>query len=242
VATKKTAIMKSAGPKKVAKRPATKKSAAKPIAKKKTVAKKAVTKRAVKKKTSGNLPMTKRPRPQLESPAFANAQFSNPSNSLPSVFETKSTTEVKTSESNSKLNASLLLLLVGTLFVLAFAVFGAASSDESLNEIVNKEEFWGSEVVLAPATNVYATYTSTGGVITWSKPDYIEGLTGYIVQAAYADSEFVDIATLGAEQSSLGLVKIDTPGYTAYRVVTVFQEGEVFSQESIIRGKYRTGS
>ncbi len=237
MATKKTTV------KKTAKRAATKKSAAKPVVKKKkAVAKKTAAKRAVKKKTSGNSLVVKRVVSKVESPAFSTAQLTRPSNSWPDVFEDKGEIQVKTSKSKPKLNASLLLLLAGTLFLLTFAFLSSTNSDKSLDGLVNKEELVGSEAVLAPANNVYATYTSTGGVITWSEPDYVEGLTGYIVQAAYADSEFVNIATLGTEQLSLRLVKIDTPGYTAYRVVSVFQEGEVFSQESIIRGQYRAES
>lgn len=242
MATKKTATKKPLAKKKAVKRAVAKKSAQKKVVKKKTVAKKAVTKRVVKKKVVAKKAVVKRAASKPQSLPFTPTQFSTPSSSSTSVFDFQSPLETRTSKPKPKIKVSSFLLIVGTFFVLAFAVLNVTNSDKNSAGLTNKEELTGAEMVLAPATDVYATYTSTGGVITWSEPEYAEGLTGYIVQAAYADSEFTTIATLDIEQSSLRLIKIDTPGYTAYRVVSVFEDDEVFSQESIIRGKYRTGS
>ena len=125
------------------------------------------------------------------------------------------------------LNCCALVLPIETMF---------GSSNKTISTTIENETV--AQVVKPGATNVIADYTPIGGVITWSEPTDVKLIKGYRVEASYDQWVFKVVATVAVGQTSVEIDKVDTPHSTAFRVVTIYSDDEVFSETSPLKGQY----
>ena len=90
----------------------------------------------------------------------------------------------------------------------------------------------------AGATDVLADYTPTGARITWTAPTNSELVQKYRVEASYDGWIFEEVALVEVGENSIEVDKVDTPHITAFRVVTIYSDDEVFSETSGLKGQY----
>lgn len=238
-AVKKTAVKKPVPQKKtLAKKPAVKKSAPK-----KSVARK----KAPLKKTSIKSPIAKTVAVHSQV-AVSNSSVALLERPLPTIKSTP-VVEVKpviTSQTEKKKKSTIgYFLAFGAIVLIATAI--ATNSDSSTESAEPTPQATASQtasenpsptVELGAPIDVYADYTPTGGKITWKAPSPTDQLTSYLVQTSYRGGAYKTIATLDPAVLSHEVTKIDTPGFTTFRVVAVYGDQEVASAISELKGQY----
>lgn len=233
--------VKKAAPKKKApvKKSAVKKSAVKKSSAKKAPAKRPVTKKVAVRSTAS---VSTSPIALLERPRTT---FT----STPAV-ETKpviTREPVVAPEIDKKKKKSSIgyFLAFGAVVLIATAI--ATNSDSSSQSSEPTPQASASQttseeptatVELGAPLDVFADYTPTGGKVTWKAPTTVDQVTGYLVQSSYRGGAFKTIATIEASALSHEVMKIDTPGFTTFRVVAVYGDQEVASDVSELKGQY----
>lgn len=138
------------------------------------------------------------------------------------------------------INRNLLDLSIATFFIVlstTLLLFPLGSQVENLAPIVNSTS--SSNLEQKPgATNLLADYTPTGARITWTEPTNTESVQKYRVEASYDGWIFEDMGSVEVGKNSIEVDKVDTPHLTAFRVVTVYPDDEVFSKTSPLKGQY----
>ena len=242
--------LKAAASKKksVSKKPASKLGSVKKSPVKKSPAKKSSTKKSKAKRSTHN-PKTPlevaalTPFEPLESPTLIPDQGTSPVESLESLPQLPAPLPKSESSKKSNKRVAFFALLI-PLFALITIFSGNDEDSASPNPVVSESPTptpKETEPVSArplPATNVFADYTAIGGVLTWKAPEGEVRPDSYVVEASYAGSDFVAVATLGADITELQLIKVDTPRETVYRVVAKYRNGDAVSDLSSIKGKY----
>ena len=250
VAAKKAPARKSAPAKKVAaKKPAVKKAAPK---KKSSVKKSAVKKSAVKKSSAKKAPAKRPVRKKVAVRSTTSVSTSpvalleRPRPTFTSTPAVESKPVVTTEPEKKKKKSPIgYFLAFGAVVLIATAV--ATNSDSSTESAEPTPQVSASESVseepapsaeLGAPMDVFADYTPTGGKVTWSAPSTADQVTGYLVQSSYKGGAYKTIATLDPSALSHEFMKIDTPGFTTFRVVALYGEEEVVSDISELKGQY----
>lgn len=249
-AVKKAPARKPAPPKKaVAKKPPVKKVAPK----KKAPVKKSAVKKSSAKKASAKRPVTKkvavRSTASVSTSPVALLERPRPTFTSTTVVETKPVINrepVLAPEPEKKKKSPIgYFLAFGAVVLIATAV--ASNSDSSNESAKPTPQVSASESVsedpvapveLGAPLDVFADYTPTGGKVTWKAPTTADQVTGYLVQSSYRGGAFKTIATLETSALSHEVMKIDTPGFTTFRVVAVYGDQEVASDISELKGQY----
>ena len=129
--------------------------------------------------------------------------------------------------------ASFFIVLNTTLLILPFGSDVENSKDTKpvVVSTVNQQQ-------RPSATDVLADYTPTGARITWTEPTDTQFVQKYRVEASYDNWIFEEVASVEVGRNWIEVDKVDTPHLTAFRVVTVFADDELFSKTSVLKGQY----
>ena len=229
-AVKKTAVKKSAA-KKTVKKSAVKKSAAK----------KTVKKSAVKKRAAAASSVVIPPVPSSSSLGASRADVA----SAPKVASQSAPVKPSTSASTPKQGASgkvLAAIIVG-IILLAVVVVTRPDSDDaapaptaSVSAMPSQEPSAEPtpEETAAPVAAVEGPKTignwkdaaKSVMTISWKAPTASAGLTGYKVEVRVNRGEWVVKSEVPADQLSIDFSKTDSMGETAFRVSSVYSDGQ----------------
>ena len=258
-AVKKTVAKKSTAKKTVAKKTvkksAVKKSAAKKTVKKsavkKTAAKKTVKKSAAKKRATSASSVVIPPVPSSSSSLGAGRVDVS---STPKVASKSAPTKPSAPTSAPKQGASgkvLAAIIVGIILLAVVVVTRpdsgsddatpapAASaspmaSEEPSAEPTSEETSAPVAAVEAPGNAVinWKDKAQTIMTLTWKAPAASAGLTGYKVEARINDGDWVVKATVPATQFAYDFTKVSEDGETAFRVSSVYSDGQEVAADS----------
>ena len=79
---------------------------------------------------------------------------------------------------------------------------------------------------LAPEA-IVAHYTSSGATIFWKAPTPADQLTNYNIEISISAGPWKLISTVPASQMSLDVTKVNSKGWTSFRVSTVYSDGQI---------------
>ena len=238
---KKSAVKKSAA-KKTVKKSAVKKSAAK-----KTVKKSAVKKSAVKKRATSASSVVIPPVPSSSSLGAGRVDVS----STPKVASKSAPAKPSTSASAPKQGASgkvLAAIIVGIILLAVVVVTrpDSGSDDATPAPAATESTMPSEEMTEEPTTEPTSEETSapvaavegpkTIGnwkdaaksvmTISWKAPAASAGLTGYKVEVRVNRGEWAVKSEVPADQLSIDFSKTDSMGETAFRVSSVYSDGQ----------------
>ena len=256
---------KSVTKKSTAKKTATKKAAPKRATAKKP-AKKVATKKASVKKSSSQKSSSKRqikkalPKP----PAGVDAAKivippvpARGGTATPAATPTATKPAAAASAPAKKNSSSVLFLVIAGVVLLAIFALSNSSSDddaapkptasESVSEEPTEEPSEEPSETESPANLTYEAPTSfvainngNGGVtLRWKAPTATEGLTGYLVSISYNTVDFIEVATVPADQFSLDVAKMGDEGGTQFFIQSVYSDGnKADGAKFALKGKY----
>ena len=253
-AAKKTVAKKSTAKKTVAnktvKKSAVKKSAAKKTVKKsavkKTAAKKTVKKSAAKKRATSASSVVIPPVPSSSSLGAGRVDVS----STPKVASKSAPTKPSAPTSAPKQGASgkvLAAIIVGIILLAVVVVTrpdsgsddatpapAASASPMASEEPTSEETSAPVAAVEAPGNAVinWKDKAQTIMTLTWKAPAASAGLTGYKVETRINDGDWVVKATVPATQFAYDFTKVSEDGETAFRVSSVYSDGQEVAADS----------
>lgn len=79
---------------------------------------------------------------------------------------------------------------------------------------------------------VVAHYTTPGATIFWKAPTAVDGLTGYNIEISVSNGPWKLISTVPVTQTSLDIVKVNTNGWTSFRVSSVYSDSQITSAKA----------
>jgi hypothetical protein len=241
----KKAVAKKTVKKSAVKKSAVKKSAAKKTVKKsavkKSAAKKTVKKSAVKKRAAAASSVVIPPVPSSSSLGAGRADVA----SAPKVASQSAPVKPSTSASTPKQGASgkvLAAIIIG-IILLAVVVVTRPDSDDaapaptaSVSAMPSQEPSAEptTEETAAPVAAVEGPKTignwkdaaKSVMTISWKAPTASAGLTGYKVEVRVNRGEWVVKSEVPADQLSIDFSKTDSMGETAFRVSSVYSDGQ----------------
>ena len=246
-AAKKAAVKKSAAKKTVAKKKTAKKAVAKKTVKKsavkKSAAKKTVKKSAVKKRAKSASSVVISPVPSSSSLGAGRVDVS----STPKVASQSAPVKPSTSASAPKQGASGKVpaaIIVGIILLAVVVVTRPDSgSDDAMPAPAASESTMPSEEMTeeptteetsAPVAAVEGPKTignwkdaaKSVMTISWKAPAASAGLTGYKVEVRVNRGEWAVKSEVPADQLSIDFSKTDSMGETAFRVSSVYSDGQ----------------
>ena len=121
------------------------------------------------------------------------------------------------------------------------------TASESVSEEPAEEASEEPSETESPAALTYEAPTSfvainngNGGVtLRWKAPAATEGLTGYLVSISYNTVDFIEVATVPADQFSLEVGKIGEEGGTQFFIQSVYSDGnKADGAKFALKGKY----
>jgi len=254
VATKKKAAAKKRPAKRVAaKRPA--KRTAKRAVKK--TAKRAVKKSAkrstkkVLKRSANTVDVSKLVIPPVPSRGSASTS------SFSSTSAPKAAPAAAPKSPAKKNNSSgiLFLVIAGIVLLAIFALSNTSSDDDAApkptpSESVTdepseeptaepSESASGSFTYEAPSKFVAINNASGGVTLRWVAPTASEGLIGYLVSISYNAVDFIEVATVPADQLNLDVAKVGDEGGTQFFIQSVYSDGtKADGAKFALKGKY----
>ena len=243
-AVKKSAVKKTAAKKSTAKKAVAKKSVAKKSAVKKTVKKSAVKKSAVKKSTAATSVVIP-PVPSSSTLGAARVDVtSTPKPVTKSVAAPAKPTKPSAAPKQGASGKVLAAIIVG-IIVLAVVVITRPDSDvddaapaptASASAMPSEEASAEptAEATSAPVAAVEAPKAignwkdaaKTIMTISWKAPAATDGLTGYKVEIRVNRGDWVVKSEVPADQLSVDFTKGETTGETAFRVSSVYSDGQ----------------
>jgi len=253
-AVKKAAVKKSAAKKSVAKKSTAKKSVAKKSVKKsavkksaakktvkksavkKSAAKKSVKKSTAKKRATSASSVVIPPVPSLTSLGASRVDVS--STPKPATTSASAPAKPSTSASAPKQGASgkvLAAIIVGIILLAVVVVTRPDSgSDDAAPAPTASASAMASEETSAPVAVVEGPKTignwkdaaKSVMTISWKAPAASAGLTGYKVEVRVNRGEWAVKSEVPADQLSIDFSKTDSMGETAFRVSSVYSDGQ----------------
>lgn len=262
MATKKKAAAKKRPAKRVAaKRPAkrTAKRTVKKAVKKsaKRAAKKSAKRPAKKsaKRSANTVDVSKLVIPPV--PTRGSSSTSSFSSTTASKTAPASTPKTPAKKSNS--SGILFLVIAGIVLLAIFALSNTSSdndaapkptpsesvTDEPTEEPTEEpseeptESASGSFTYEAPSKFVAINNASGGVTLRWVAPTATEGLTGYLVSISYNAVDFIEVATVPADQLKLDVAKVGDEGGTQFFIQSVYSDGtKADGAKFALKGKY----
>ena len=256
---KKSAARKSVARKSGAKKSVAKKSGAKRPAKKSS-AKKAAAKKSSARKPSGSKRRIKKALPKPPKGVDVAKIVIPP---VPARGTTTSTTPAPAAakpgavaSAPAKKNSSSVLFLViaGVVLLAIFALSNSSSDDdaapkptasESVSEEPSEEpldepsEEPADLTYEAPSSFVAINNASGGVTLRWKAPAATEGLTGYLVSISYNTVDFIEVATVSADEFSVDVAKMGDEGGTQFFIQSVYSDGtKADGAKFALKGKY----
>ena len=226
--------------KKTAKRPA-KKAPARKSAVKKSGAKRPTKKAAAK---SSNVETTRIVVPPV--PTRSSAPVA-PAPATPKPQVTQSAPAKKNSSS------VLFLVIAGVVLLAIFALTNSSSDDdvapvapvapvESVSEEPSaepSESESATELTYEAPSGFVAINNGTGVTLRWKSPAATEGLTGYLISISYNTVDFIEVATVPADQFSLDVARTGDEGGTQFFIQSVYEDGtKADGAKFALKGKY----
>lgn len=256
MATKKKAAAKKRPAKKAAaKRPA-KRSAKRTVKKSvkksaKRTAKKSAKRTSVKKRSANTVDVSKLVIP----PVPTRGSSSTSSFSATSAPKAAPAAAPKAPAKKSNSSGILFLVIAGIVLLAIFALSNTSSDDDAApkptpSESVTdepseepsaepSESASGSFTYEAPSKFVAINNASGGVTLRWVAPMATEGLTGYLVSISYNAVDFIEVATVPADQLKLDLAKVGDEGGTQFFIQSVYSDGtKADGAKFALKGKY----
>jgi len=255
VATKKKAAAKKRPAKKsAAKRPA-KRSAKRTVKKAvkksaKRTAKKSAKRTSGKKRSANTVDVSKLVIPPV--PTRGSSSTSSFSATAPKAAPAAAP-KAPAKKSNS--SGILFLLIAGIVLLAIFALSNTSSDDdeapkptpsESVTDEPSEEptaepseSASGSFTYEAPSKFVAINNASGGVTLRWVAPVATEGLTGYLVSISYNARDFIEVATVPADQLTLDVARTGDEGGTQFFIQSVYSDGtKADGAKFALKGKY----
>jgi hypothetical protein len=256
VATKKKSAAKKRPAKKAAaKRPA-KRSAKRTVKKAvkksaKRTAKKSAKRSSGKKRSANTVDVSKLVIP----PVPTRGSSSTSSFSATSAPKTAPAAAAKASAKKSNSSGILFLVIAGIVLLAIFALSNTSSDDDAApkptpSESVTdepseeptaepSESASGSFSYEAPSKFVAINNASGGVTLRWVAPVATEGLTGYLVSISYNARDFIEVATVPADQLTLDVARTGDEGGTQFFIQSVYSDGtKADGAKFALKGKY----
>ena len=256
MATKKKAAAKKRPAKKAAaKRPA-KRSAKRTVKKAvkksaKRTAKKSAKRTSVKKRSANTVDVSKLVIP----PVPTRGSSSTSSFSATSAPKAAPAAAPKAPAKKSNSSGILFLVIAGIVLLAIFALSNTSSDDDAApkptpSESVTdepseeptaepSESASGSFTYEAPSKFVAINNASGGVTLRWVAPMATEGLTGYLVSISYNAVDFIEVATVPADQLTLDVARTGDEGGTQFFIQSVYSDGtKADGAKFALKGKY----
>lgn len=260
MATKKKAAAKKRPAKKAAaKRPA-KRSAKRTVKKAvkksaKRTAKKSAKRTSVKKRSANTVDVSKLVIP----PVPTRGSSSTSSFSATSTPKAAPAAAPKAPAKKSNSSGILFLVIAGIVLLAIFALSNTSSDDDaapkptpSESVTVEPSEEPSEEPTAEPSESASGSFTyeapskfvainnASGGVtLRWVAPMATEGLTGYLVSISYNAVDFIEVATVPADQLKLDVAKVGDEGGTQFFIQSVYSDGtKADGAKFALKGKY----
>ncbi len=260
MATKKKAAAKKRPAKKAAaKRPA-KRSAKRTVKKAvkksaKRTAKKSAKRTSVKKRSANTVDVSKLVIP----PVPTRGSSSTSSFSATSAPKAAPAAAPKAPAKKSNSSGILFLVIAGIVLLAIFALSNTSSDDDaapkptpSESVTVEPSEEPSEEPTAEPSESASGSFTyeapskfvainnASGGVtLRWVAPMATEGLTGYLVSISYNAVDFIEVATVPADQLKLDVAKVGDEGGTQFFIQSVYSDGtKADGAKFALKGKY----
>ena len=260
MATKKKAAAKKRPAKKAAaKRPA-KRSAKRTVKKAvkksaKRTAKKSTKRTSVKKRSANTVDVSKLVIP----PVPTRGSSSTSSFSATSAPKAAPAAAPKAPAKKSNSSGILFLVIAGIVLLAIFALSNTSSDDDaapkptpSESVTVEPSEEPSEEPTAEPSESASGSFTyeapskfvainnASGGVtLRWVAPMATEGLTGYLVSISYNAVDFIEVATVPADQLKLDVAKVGDEGGTQFFIQSVYSDGtKADGAKFALKGKY----
>ncbi|MFM8328942.1 MAG: hypothetical protein ACKN80_01720 [Actinomycetales bacterium] len=165
----------------------------------------------------------------------------------------------KTPAKKSNSSGILFLVIAGIVLLAIFALSNTSSDDDAApkptpSESVTdepsdepseeptaepSESASGSFTYEAPSKFVAINNASGGVTLRWVAPTATEGLTGYLVSISYNAVDFVEVATVPADQLKLDVAKVGDEGGTQFFIQSVYSDGtKADGAKFALKGKY----
>ena len=251
MATKKKAAAKKRPAKKAAaKRPAkrTVKKAVKKSAKRS--AKKSAKRASGKKRSANTVDVSK-----LVIPPVPTRGSSSTSSFSATASKAAPAAASKAPAKKSNSSGILFLVIAGIVLLAIFALSNTSSDDDAApkptpSESVTdepseeptaepSESASGSFTYEAPSKFVAINNASGGVTLRWVAPVATEGLTGYLVSISYNARDFIEVATVPADQLTLDVARTGDEGGTQFFIQSVYSDGtKADGAKFALKGKY----
>ena len=165
----------------------------------------------------------------------------------------------KTPAKKSNSSGILFLVIAGIVLLAIFALSNTSSdndaapkptpsesvTDEPTEEPTEEpseeptESASGSFTYEAPSKFVAINNASGGVTLRWVAPTATEGLTGYLVSISYNAVDFIEVATVPADQLKLDVAKVGDEGGTQFFIQSVYSDGtKADGAKFALKGKY----
>ena len=149
----------------------------------------------------------------------------------------------------------LFLVIAGIVLLAIFALSNTSSDDDATpkptpSESVTdepseeptaqpSESASGSFTYEAPSKFVAINNASGGVTLRWVAPVATEGLTGYLVSISYNARDFIEVATVPADQLTLDVARTGDEGGTQFFIQSVYSDGtKADGAKFALKGKY----
>ena len=149
----------------------------------------------------------------------------------------------------------LFLVIAGIVLLAIFALSNTSSDDDAApkptpSESVTdepseeptaepSESASGSFTYEAPSKFVAINNASGGVTLRWVAPVATEGLTGYLVSISYNARDFIEVATVPADQLTLDVARTGDEGGTQFFIQSVYSDGtKADGAKFALKGKY----
>lgn len=256
-AARKSVAKKSGAKRTVAKRTVAKRTAKKSPAKKSSARKSAAKKSTARKSSSAKRPIKKAlPKPpkgvdvaKIVIPPVPARGASSSTTPTPVAAKPAASAPAKKSSSNV-----LFLVIAGVVLLAIFALANSSSDDdaapkptasESVSEEPSEEptdepsEEPSDLTYEAPSSFVAINNASGGVTLRWKAPAATEGLTGYLVSISYNTVDFIEVATVSADQFSVDVAKMGEEGGTQFFIQSLYSDGtKADGAKFALKGKY----
>ncbi|MFM7776946.1 MAG: hypothetical protein ACKO7S_07790 [Actinomycetota bacterium] len=252
---KKSAARKSGAKKSVARKSGAKKSVAKKSRAKKPAKKSSARKSMARKSSGAKRPIKKAlPKPPKDVdvakivippvPARGGTSSSTPT---PVAAKPGAVASAPAKKNSSSV---LFLVIAGVVLLAIFALSNSSSDDDAApkptaSESVSEEP--SDEPAEEPSDLTYeapsgfvAINNASGGVtLRWKAPAATEGLTGYLVSISYNTVDFIEVATVSADEFSVDVAKMGEEGGTQFFIQSVYSDGtKADGAKFALKGKY----
>ena len=258
-AARKSGAKKSVARKSGAKKSVAKKSGAKKPAKKSTAKKSSARKSSARKSSSAKRPIKKAlPKPpkgvdvaKIVIPPVPARGATSSSTPTPVAAKPGAVASAPAKKSSSSV---LFLVIAGVVLLAIFALSNSSSDDDAspkptASESVSEEPTEEptdepsdepSDLTYEAPSSFVAINNASGGVtLRWKAPAATEGLTGYLVSISYNTVDFIEVATVSADEFSVDVAKMGDEGGTQFFIQSVYSDGtKADGAKFALKGKY----